>query len=59
MNNIEKIIEKLKSQEKSGDIVQPVNNNFINDQHILQGKKQAVSKNKNEIIHLDKNYLNL
>ena len=57
MNNIEKIIEKLKSQEKSSDIVKPVNNNLINDQQGLQNRKQLGSKNKNEIIHLDKNYL--
>jgi len=57
MNNIEKIIEKLKSQEKAGNIVKPVPNDFINDQHVVQDQKQVAINNKNKIIHLDKNYL--
>ncbi len=57
MNNIEKIIERLKIQEKSGDIVKPVTNNFINDQHDEKDQKQVTINNKNEIIYLDKDYL--
>jgi len=56
MNSIEKIIDKLKSQDASANVVRQLKKTVGNERHAPQQQKHAV-RNKNEVIQLDKAYL--
>ncbi len=59
MNNIEKIIEKLKKQERATEVVMPMDGWISNEQNVQAKKKPVTNKNTNEVIRMDKEYLKI